>query len=354
MIFDNNFIGKNGFFWFIGVVEDRKDPLKLGRVRVRCFGWHTDNKSLIPTEALPWAIVAQSTASAAMDGIGETGGLVEGSWVVGFFIDGVEAQEPMVMFSFPGLQLSARNTNVGFSDPRESLSGSPVLAAMLSYALKQKVAISNSPAKRFPRNSDTPGTPERSRGISGEAGASKSSSRSAHVGVAGAGGSTTTEPVDPFGAVYPYNKVKQTESGHLMEFDDTPGKERVHLFHRSGSFLEFHPDGDVVFKSVGDAYELVNNNSHEHVGNSKNLTIGGNFNILVKSGSNINIRVVSGNANVDITGNVTTNVTGNVNETIGGNVTRNITGNLNETIGGTRTSTSSGTTTINGSTVRLN
>ena len=45
-----DFAGKNGFIWWIGVVEDRVDPLKLGRCRVRCFGWHTEEKNKILRE----------------------------------------------------------------------------------------------------------------------------------------------------------------------------------------------------------------------------------------------------------------------------------------------------------------
>ena len=37
-----DFMGRDGFTWFTGVVEDRADPLKLGRVRVRQLGYHTD------------------------------------------------------------------------------------------------------------------------------------------------------------------------------------------------------------------------------------------------------------------------------------------------------------------------
>ena len=44
----NQFSGQTGFIWWIGVVEDRQDPLKLGRVRVRCVGWHSENKNLLP------------------------------------------------------------------------------------------------------------------------------------------------------------------------------------------------------------------------------------------------------------------------------------------------------------------
>ena len=46
----NYFMGLDGFIWFIGVVEDRNDPSKLGRVKVRCLGFHTEDKNDIPTQ----------------------------------------------------------------------------------------------------------------------------------------------------------------------------------------------------------------------------------------------------------------------------------------------------------------
>ena len=45
----SDFMGQEGFVWFVGVVEDRDDPERLGRVRVRCLGYHTENKTLIET-----------------------------------------------------------------------------------------------------------------------------------------------------------------------------------------------------------------------------------------------------------------------------------------------------------------
>ena len=36
----NSFAGLNGFIWWMGVLENRIDPLKLGRCQVRIFGWH--------------------------------------------------------------------------------------------------------------------------------------------------------------------------------------------------------------------------------------------------------------------------------------------------------------------------
>ena len=79
------------FRWWTGVVEDRVDPLKLGRCRVRILGYHTDKKGIdhIPTNTLPWATPSQPITSGAMNGIGTTPmGPVEGTWVFGFFRDG--------------------------------------------------------------------------------------------------------------------------------------------------------------------------------------------------------------------------------------------------------------------------
>ena len=75
--------------WFEGVVEDRNDPLQLGRVKIRCIGYHTENKQDLPTDDLPWAVPVQPITSAAMSGVGISPlGPVPGTVVVGFFRDG--------------------------------------------------------------------------------------------------------------------------------------------------------------------------------------------------------------------------------------------------------------------------
>lgn len=86
---------KDGFNWWIGVVEDRNDPEKIGRCRVRIFGYHTDDKGLLPTESLPWAVPIQPITSAATSGLGSSPlGPVTGTWVIGFFLDGEDMQQP--------------------------------------------------------------------------------------------------------------------------------------------------------------------------------------------------------------------------------------------------------------------
>jgi hypothetical protein len=80
---------------FIGVVEDRNDPLKLGRCKVRIFGYHSESKELLPTKDLPWAIPIQPITSAAISGIGSAPlGPLPGTWVIGLFLDGEDCQQP--------------------------------------------------------------------------------------------------------------------------------------------------------------------------------------------------------------------------------------------------------------------
>ena len=54
--------------------------------------------------------------------------------------------------------------------------------------------------------------------------------------------------------VYPFNHVHETESGHVLELDDTPDKERIHLYHRKGTRVEVDKDGNYIEKVVKDKY----------------------------------------------------------------------------------------------------
>src|SRR5210317_689991 len=97
------FLGISNFKWFIGVVENRADPQKVGRLKVRCLGIHTGDKQKITTEDLPWASVSLPVTSSGISGLGQSPSfIVEGSWVWGYFRDGNYRQEPMVLGSLPG------------------------------------------------------------------------------------------------------------------------------------------------------------------------------------------------------------------------------------------------------------
>lgn len=93
------FNGSNNFVWWVGVVEARNDPLGIGRCQVRIFGWHTDNKSMLPTKDLPWAhpmLPINNPNSFSKPRMGD--------WVVGFFMDGDSAQFPVMMGVLPGFE----------------------------------------------------------------------------------------------------------------------------------------------------------------------------------------------------------------------------------------------------------
>lgn len=88
------FMGTNGFTWFIGVVEDIADPLQNGRVRVRMYGYHTDDVNELPTNALPWAIHLKPTTGGTFT---SPSGLLVGTTVLGFFADGPVGQYPIIL-----------------------------------------------------------------------------------------------------------------------------------------------------------------------------------------------------------------------------------------------------------------
>lgn len=92
----NTHLGDPTFRWWWGCVEDRLDPLQKGRVRVRIHGYHSPFKKDIPTDKLPWAEVIQPVSMAASPQTAPVG-LFEGAWVFGFFKDGNECQQPVVV-----------------------------------------------------------------------------------------------------------------------------------------------------------------------------------------------------------------------------------------------------------------
>jgi hypothetical protein len=87
------------FRWFIGVVVNNKDPLKMGRVKVRVRGLHSKSEADIPTTDLPWAQVVVPSTEGGISGIGRMPQLQNGAQVVGFFADGANSQIPIIIGS---------------------------------------------------------------------------------------------------------------------------------------------------------------------------------------------------------------------------------------------------------------
>lgn len=273
-----NYMGTDGFVWFQGVVEDRADPLQLGRVRVRCLGWHPESKQDVPTEDLPWAHILLPTNHSQ-----DTVGLRTGDWVFGFFRDSMVAQEPMIVGVIPHIPEEVANTSKGFNDPTGT------------YPEEDKLLEPRT--NRLARNEN----------ISQTIVQTKNDSRTTNVETAT--GSQWSEPASAYNAVYPKNRVNETESGHVLEIDDTPDAERIHEYHKAGTFYEVDEDGNKVTRVVGNNYTIIAGNDYVNVKGAVNLTIDGNCETYIKGDWNIK-------------------VDGSVNETIGGSQTTTITGNL--------------------------
>ena len=281
-----NFIGRNGFTWFVGVVEDRNDPIKLGRVRVRCFGWHNESKVEIPTDKLPWAMPMNSINSAQTNNIGTSPtGLIEGTWVVGFFLDGDRAQEPVIMGTLATIPSEEPNKEQGFYDPNGK------------YPMKD--FLNEPDVNRLSRNDS-----EKPHAVI----QTKESGRTKQVSVANEATDKWDEPAYAYAATYPYNHVKETESGHIVEFDDTAGKERIHEYHKSGTFYEVQPDGSKVTRIVANNYMIVAKDNDINIKGNCNLTIDNNCTTYIK-----------GNWDIQVDGNKTEVIKGNVSEVYGTN-----------------------------------
>ena len=96
--------------WFIGLVIDVNDPLKLDRVRVRIQGIHTHDTTLIPNEDLPWAQVAIPVTEGGSSGIGANCSLKPRAQVYGIFLDGKNSQLPLVIGSIPKIESFANQS----------------------------------------------------------------------------------------------------------------------------------------------------------------------------------------------------------------------------------------------------
>ena len=132
-------------------------------------------------------------------------------------------------------------------------------------------------------------------------------------GVEIAGGGTWDQSQVPYNAQYPFNHVMQSESGHVLEFDDTPNSERIHLYHKSGTFTEIDANGTQVNRIVGDGYTIIERNGFVHIQGTLNVTVEGAQNVLIKNGMNLD---VYGTTNINVYNDVNLNVSGSMNASI--------------------------------------
>ena len=225
-----------------GIVEDISDPLKLGRVRVRLFHYHSEKKEIggergIPTEDLPWAIPCIPVTDSLISGIGKSSvGLKNGTEVLVLSRDKL-MQDLLVISSIPGIFQEPAKPNEGFYDPDGK------------YPIEDRLLEPDT--NRLMRNekiNETYIKDVADRTLS-------------NIPIGFAGTWSEPKPVDYFKPEYPYNKVTETESGHIFEVDDTPGYERISTWHKSGAFDLITNKGERLIKLPSNFYLTVEEGS---------------------------------------------------------------------------------------------
>ena len=108
-----HFLGRDGFIWWIGQVVDQTKwagnlpatPTKTTeeqkgfdfRYKVRIMGYHTAVPGELTDDQLPWASVMLPVTAGTSGGARHTPQLRQGNFVYGFFLDGEDAQQPIIM-----------------------------------------------------------------------------------------------------------------------------------------------------------------------------------------------------------------------------------------------------------------
>ena len=182
----------------------------------------------MPTEDLPLATILLSPTSASLLEVGlSPTGIAVGSMVVGFFADGAEHNLPIVMGTIN--KINEDDTN------KHDVSK---LAREINSIIKKPFGI---------------------------------------------------EPASAYKSKYPHNKTYTTKSGHAIEMDDTPGAERIHVYHKSGTYIEIDPNGRMVTKVIGDDYQVVVKDRNVLVGGNVKLQINGNVDVKVNGSYSLNV-----------------------------------------------------------------
>lgn len=225
---------------FFGVVENNVSPGEDARLQVRIFGYHDANKNKVPTEDLPWFSVATSN-STNVSGKGWTPlGYQKGTTVYGYVI-GDDYQNGIVLCALSGRTGRRRDPNSGFSDPSGVL---------------PEYDVGESDVNRLARNDSS----------SHWLNEAKNSSKD------------ISEPAYQNNSVYPHNMVYESPNGIVIELDDTPSNQRIHVYHPSGSYVEIKPNGDTVMKSKN-KYDITVGDNVMAVRGNLDIKVDGDVNI---------------------------------------------------------------------------
>ena len=278
--------------FFIGVVENNVDERLEKRIQVRAFGVH-GTVDQVPTEDLPWATLVYGSFDP------NSPVPRNNQFVFGIFLDGRDAQQPMILGLIPTQMTELVNpavTGWGRIPPEN--------ANILNKG-------SNPEDLGQPSNSKL----ERGENIDETYVLTQEINRIKDIeiakGVDGAGDGETTfeEPAPAYNTEYPFNRVIET-THHSIELDDTPGAERITVFHKGGSYISIDVNGTTVNKSIGDKYDINDTHQHVYVGGKNIVTIMGDSKVLVKGNK---IEEIEGDYQQIVHGNHILSVAGQLN-----------------------------------------
>jgi hypothetical protein len=247
--------------------------------------------------------------SATVSGVGQTPlGAVEGTWVVGFFQDGEEAQQPIIIGTLPGVpsSLPTKDDSKGFQD---RLHG--------NYPKYKETDVN----RLAVNDEDNPHSTLTLRKADITENIGRADFNAVDVARANAptplsldtdDGTNFNEPTTDYAAAYPHNHVMETEGGHIREYDDTVNAKRIHERHASGSSYEIMDDGTKVTRVKKDNYDIITSDHYAHIKGNHSTTVDGgvrvfvnanaaadsHYTIEVGNNANVNIQVNKGDVNV--------------------------------------------------------
>lgn len=241
----------NDKLWGIyrGVIEDRKDPEKLCRCRIRVLGVHdediikTDISGIPNFDELPWAEPCYGLFQGSISGNGMWTVPRQGTYVFVFFENG-NLMQPRYFLTSPGMPELPADPSKGFNDPE----GIWPLETWLEepethrYAKRDKLGETSLLMTKLP---------------------------SVDIGVDIAIGGTWNEYPPMYQAHYPDNNVIHTtnndgEEDIYFEIDNTPGEGRFHFYHFSNSYFEVDKDGRMTLRNAFDRWDIVDKMRYEH------------------------------------------------------------------------------------------
>ena len=262
-----DYLGRDGYTWWVGEVEDIEDPSQIGRVRVRILGWYTGNSegdaylSEVPRETLPWATCLLPCDQPQIKSAGTATELQVGAWVLGFFLDGEEAQLPCVLGAFRGFQQQESNAVTTLADPE--------IGKKLKTNTPQQQSLAGQEARDgnpFPKIPLTPASPmgqvEESRG----GGINAAESR--------VPGNSVTNPIKPPTNAQAIGDGVAGPAGQGFE------KDLKRMLTELGEMAASMSSGPGGFVSVITGNKMAGDKVREHLGKVMNFLSGGIAGIL--------------------------------------------------------------------------